>query len=139
MKKIVINIIILLTLSIFITGCAISGSNIENNEVIEKELLEIIENQEEVSSKNDIDKGGSDARTDNQEIPPYLSLFEGLHVTGTPIDVFIEDYRLKISGAVDKELSLTFDDIKKWNLLEKKLNLFARDFLLIKVTGRGLG
>ena len=43
----------------------------------------------------------------------FIDLYEGLHITGTPIDVDIKTYRLKISGAVDKELSLTFDDIKK--------------------------
>ena len=29
----------------------------------------------------------------------YLEFYEGLHITGTPIDVDIESYRLKISGA----------------------------------------
>jgi len=38
---------------------------------------------------------------------------DGLHLTGTPIKVDIDTYRLKVSGAVKKELSLTFDDVKK--------------------------
>jgi DMSO/TMAO reductase YedYZ molybdopterin-dependent catalytic subunit len=38
---------------------------------------------------------------------------DGLHLTGTPIKVDINTYRLKVSGAVKKELSLTFDDVKK--------------------------
>ena len=38
---------------------------------------------------------------------------DGLHLTGTPIKVDIDTYRLKVSGAVKKELSLTFEDVKK--------------------------
>jgi len=38
---------------------------------------------------------------------------DGLHLTGTPIKVDIDTYRLKVSGGVKKELSLTFDDVKK--------------------------
>jgi len=55
-----------------------------------------------------------------------------LHVTGTPIDVFIEDYRLKISGAVDKELSLTFDDIKKMESVREEIELVCPGFFVDK-------
>jgi len=37
---------------------------------------------------------------------------EGLHVTGTQIDIDIESYRLKVTGLVENELSLTFEEIK---------------------------
>jgi DMSO/TMAO reductase YedYZ molybdopterin-dependent catalytic subunit len=50
--------------------------------------------------------------TSNTE-PAYLQLYEGLHITGTPIEVDIKNYRLKITGAVEKELNLTFDEVKK--------------------------
>ncbi len=39
-------------------------------------------------------------------------LVEGLHVTGTPVDIDIETYRLKISGAVDTPLNLSLEQIK---------------------------
>jgi DMSO/TMAO reductase YedYZ molybdopterin-dependent catalytic subunit len=35
----------------------------------------------------------------------------GLHITGTPTEVDISSYRLKVTGKVERELSLTYDDI----------------------------
>lgn len=64
---------------------------------------------------------GAPAKQENREPDPepsaslsigYLELFEGLHVTGTPSDIDEETYRLKISGAVDRELSLSFEEVK---------------------------
>jgi hypothetical protein len=52
------------------------------------------------------------------ESTPWISgiggsypLVEGLHVTGTPVDIDTKTYRLKISGAVDKPLSLSLEQI----------------------------
>lgn len=132
MKKFVINVIIVLTLFMVITGCAISTSDSTSNEGAETELLEIIEDQEEDLFKDDINKEGSSTQADNLENPPYLSLFEGLHITGTPIDVDIETYRLKISGAVDKELNLTFDDIKKMEFVREEIELVCPGFFVDK-------
>ena len=45
--------------------------------------------------------------------PPYTNpIVDGLHVTGTPIDVNIALYRLKVDGMVQTELNLSFDEIK---------------------------
>lgn len=41
----------------------------------------------------------------------YLSLVDGLHVTGTPVKVDIESYRLKVEGDVENPLALSFDEI----------------------------
>lgn len=49
MKKLIINIIIILTLFIVITGCAMSNSNTKSNGAEEKGLPEISENKEEDS------------------------------------------------------------------------------------------
>jgi DMSO/TMAO reductase YedYZ molybdopterin-dependent catalytic subunit len=53
------------------------------------------------------------------ESAPWISgiggsypLVEGLHVTGTPVDIDIDTYRLKITGAVDTQLSLSLEQIK---------------------------
>lgn len=46
------------------------------------------------------------------EYPPFLSFVDGLHVTGTPIEVDIETYRLQIDGLVEREASFTFDEIR---------------------------
>ena len=47
--------------------------------------------------------------TDYLEVDPET----GLHITGTPTEVDIDTYRLKVSGKVDHELSLSYDDIRQ--------------------------
>jgi len=132
MKKIIINIIIALTLLIVITGCTISDNNVTSEEAAEEELLGIIENQEEDIIKDDTNKEESDTQEENKETPAYLSLYEGLHITGTAIDIDIETYRLKISGSVDKELDLTFDDIKKMSSVREEIELICPGFFVDK-------
>ncbi|HOK49791.1 MAG TPA: molybdopterin-dependent oxidoreductase [Sedimentibacter sp.] len=48
-------------------------------------------------------------------IPPYLGVDPetGLIMTGTPVLVDFDTYRLKVSGKVDQELSLTYDDLRR--------------------------
>jgi len=48
------------------------------------------------------------------EVPGYLEIdpAAGLTMTGTPVEVDIESYRLKVSGKVDHELSLSYDEIR---------------------------
>jgi DMSO/TMAO reductase YedYZ molybdopterin-dependent catalytic subunit len=63
-------------------------------------------------------QGKAAAASASEESAPWISgiggaypLVEGLHVTGTPVDIDIETYRLKISGAVDTPLSLSLEEI----------------------------
>lgn len=58
----------------------------------------------------------------------YLDEFEGLHITGTPVDVDIETYRLTVTGKVRKELSLKFDDVKNMKSVDKKIVLNCPGF-----------
>jgi len=53
-----------------------------------------------------------DNQSSSEQQPGYLDEYEGLHITGSPIDVDVKTYRLEISGEVDKALSLTFEEIK---------------------------
>jgi DMSO/TMAO reductase YedYZ molybdopterin-dependent catalytic subunit len=48
-------------------------------------------------------------------IPPYLGADPetGLTMTGTPTLVDFDTYRLKVSGKVDQELSLAYDDLRR--------------------------
>lgn len=62
--------------------------------------------------------------------PSYLQLYEGLHITGTPIEVDIKSYRLKITGAVEKELNLTFDEVKKLSSVRKNIALECPGFFV---------
>lgn len=47
-------------------------------------------------------------------IPEYAGVdpATGLHVTGTPLVVDVTAYRLRVTGKVAKELSLTYDEIR---------------------------
>jgi DMSO/TMAO reductase YedYZ molybdopterin-dependent catalytic subunit len=47
--------------------------------------------------------------------PGYMDVDRatGLHMTGTPTEVDINTYRLKVSGKVDHQLSLTYDEIRE--------------------------
>ncbi len=47
------------------------------------------------------------ADTDYLDLDPNTSL----HITGRPIEVEIASYRLKVSGKVDQEVSLEYDEI----------------------------
>ena len=70
--------------------------------------------------------------TTNNTQPSYLQLYEGLHITGTPIEVDIKTYRLKITGAVEKPLSLTFDEVKKLPSVREDITLECPGFFIDK-------
>jgi DMSO/TMAO reductase YedYZ molybdopterin-dependent catalytic subunit len=44
--------------------------------------------------------------------PEYLSLADGLHVTGTPVEVDAGSYRLKVDGLVAKPLELSLSEVR---------------------------
>jgi DMSO/TMAO reductase YedYZ molybdopterin-dependent catalytic subunit len=48
------------------------------------------------------------------EIPGYTEVdpATGLHVTGTPQVIDLADYRLKVTGKVNEELDLTYDEVR---------------------------
>jgi len=48
------------------------------------------------------------------QTPNYTELdpTTGLHMTGTPQEIDLASYRLKVSGKVDRPLSLTYDDLR---------------------------
>jgi DMSO/TMAO reductase YedYZ molybdopterin-dependent catalytic subunit len=57
----------------------------------------------------------TEARTFDQataRYPEYLSLVDGLHVTGTPIEVDVDAYRLKVNGLVTKPLELRLSEVR---------------------------
>jgi DMSO/TMAO reductase YedYZ molybdopterin-dependent catalytic subunit len=49
-----------------------------------------------------------------EKIPGYAELdpATNLHVTGTPQEITIEDYRLEVSGKVNRPLSLSYDELR---------------------------
>ena len=62
-----------------------------------------------------------------RRIPGYTEVDPetGLHMTGTPQHIDIASYRLKVTGKVDRPLSLTFDDSRP-SQLENGVPLFDR-------------
>jgi len=49
-----------------------------------------------------------------EQIPGYTQVDPdtGLHVTGTPVEVDFDAYRLEVGGRVDRPLSLTYDELR---------------------------
>jgi DMSO/TMAO reductase YedYZ molybdopterin-dependent catalytic subunit len=128
-KKIFLYIIFLLLaillLSSIASGCSKNIGNTVITSTIEGKVDETTSAQasEAQAASNTTSTIESAAEGTN-----YLDLYEGLHITGTPIDVDIKSYRLNISGAVDKELSLTFDDIKKMESIREEIELVCPGF-----------
>jgi len=91
-----ITFFLLLTL-VTVAGCQNQSANIKGSGSIGK-ASEMQEDGNETSEA--------------EVAPAYLQEYEGLHVTGTAIDVDLKTYRLEITGEVNKNLSLTFDDVK---------------------------
>jgi DMSO/TMAO reductase YedYZ molybdopterin-dependent catalytic subunit len=118
-------LITLLLLSSIVIGCS---KNKENTQAISSTENKISETTSAQIAEDQI----ADTKESITEGPNYLELYEGLHITGTVIDVDIKTYRLKISGAVDKELSLTFDDIKKMKSVREELELVCPGFFVDK-------
>lgn len=70
--------------------------------------------QAEAQAQTDGAAGDPGVETYPEEIfeAEYLSLVDGLHVTGTPVKVDIDTYRLKVEGAVENPLALSFEEIQ---------------------------
>lgn len=77
------------------------------------------------------------AKMKPDESAPWVSgiggsypLVEGLHVTGTPVDIDIKTYRLKITGAVEKSLSLSLDEIQAMEAQREFVTLVCPGFFV---------
>jgi DMSO/TMAO reductase YedYZ molybdopterin-dependent catalytic subunit len=64
----------------------------------------------------------------------YLQLVEGLHVTGTPVEVDPESFRLRVEGAVEKPLSLSLQQIRALPAVREEITLNCPGFF----TDRGV-
>jgi DMSO/TMAO reductase YedYZ molybdopterin-dependent catalytic subunit len=119
----------ILLLSSISGGCSKNIENTIDTSTIENKTAETtsVQTSETQVTNNTIITGESTI-----EGTSYLDLYEGLHITGIPIDVDIKSYRLKISGAVDKELDLTFDDIKNMESAREEIELECPGFFVDK-------
>jgi DMSO/TMAO reductase YedYZ molybdopterin-dependent catalytic subunit len=131
-KKIFLYITFLLLailLSSIASGCSKNKENTVITSAIESKVAETTSAQ---ASETQATSNTTSIKESTTEGTNYLDLYEGLHITGTPIDVDIKSYRLNISGAVDKELSLTFDDIKKMESVREEIELVCPGFFVDK-------
>ena len=134
---IIIPIIIFLLFSI-LSGCLKSNESLKSTTATESKAPETTlskTSETQTTSAQTTETTSSTASTKESVIQReqiISDLYEGLHITGTPIDVDIKTYRLKITGAVDKELSLTFDDIKNMESVREEIELVCPGFFVDK-------
>lgn len=64
------------------------------------------------------------------KIPGYTEIdpATGLHMTGRPQRMELVDYRLKVSGNVDKSLSLSFDDLRRMPRISSRPTIVCRGY-----------
>lgn len=113
-SKVLIFITLFLSLVLLtVSACQNLDSGIKDQETV-AEVTEVtgVQNTSSETDDSGITGGISSSENEDVEEPGYLDFYEGLHITGRVVDVDIENYRLEITGAVEKELSLTFDEVK---------------------------
>jgi DMSO/TMAO reductase YedYZ molybdopterin-dependent catalytic subunit len=80
-------------------------------------------------------QGEATANSKPEESSPLISgvggaypLVDGLHVTGTPVDIDPETYRLTITGAVETPLSLSLEEIRSMEAQREFVTLVCPGF-----------
>jgi DMSO/TMAO reductase YedYZ molybdopterin-dependent catalytic subunit len=58
----------------------------------------------------------------------YLQLVDGLHVTGTPVEVDVETFRLRVEGEVERPLSLSLEQIRALPAVREEISLECPGF-----------
>jgi sulfoxide reductase catalytic subunit YedY len=122
MKKIQIRLITFLLVIMLVSLAAIScrptlveGEDISTQSQ-EEDPIVIDEAENTQQADTEIDKQDNtvdDIEADqDEEVPGYLTIYEGLHITGTHVDVDIEEYRLTVQGEVEKQIELSFEEVK---------------------------
>jgi DMSO/TMAO reductase YedYZ molybdopterin-dependent catalytic subunit len=74
------------------------------------------------------------------EVPGYLDVdpATGLTMTGTPTEVDVESFRLKVTGKVENELSLTYDEIRLLPKVTASPRLECPGYFVDKATWSGV-
>jgi DMSO/TMAO reductase YedYZ molybdopterin-dependent catalytic subunit len=74
------------------------------------------------------------------EIPSYTQLDRatGLHMTGTPQEIDLNSYRLKVIGKVDYPLVLTYDDLRCMPRIEVHCHLVCPETFVDEATWAGV-
>src|SRR5512136_732751 len=80
------------------------------------------------------------APTRPAQTPGYTELdpSTGLHMTGTPQEIDLASYRLKVSGKVDRPISLTYDDLRCMPRIQTRDVLICPGFFEDEATWAGV-
>jgi DMSO/TMAO reductase YedYZ molybdopterin-dependent catalytic subunit len=75
-----------------------------------------------------------------ETIPGYTQVDPetGLHMTGTPQRIELASYALKVSGNVDRPLSLSFDDLRRMPRISSRPKLVCQGFFEDVATWAGV-
>jgi len=119
MRYLAVLAVMLLALMLLLStvmGCNIRGNIIDTGQ--EEKSDEAADEADGENGGIDFDKLLEELQEEQEQLPGGVALggaypeIDGLHVTGNPVTVNINSYRLEIKGAVDNPLSLTFDQVK---------------------------
>jgi len=100
-----------------------------------------------VDKGDEIDDPGTDdqeieseeiAQEPEEEVPGYLTIYEGLHITGTPVEVDIDDYRLVVKGNVKRQIELSFEEVKALESISIYSELNCPGFFIDKGNWTGI-
>ena len=115
MKKILILFITLILIIFILSGCKFFSTDEDLKNAAtgaENELLGILD-QNETETAESTQDDGDDIPINNPSGTYSVPVEDGLHITGMPIEIDIDEYRLEVMGEVEIPLSLTFDQIKE--------------------------
>jgi len=73
-------------------------------------------------------------------IPGYTQVDPetGLHMTGTPVRIELAAYKLKVTGNVDRPLSLSFDDLRRMPRITSRPKLICQGYFEDLATWSGV-
>ena len=128
MKKILISSIIFFLIIFLLSGCQLYSLD-KSEAGAGEELLGLVQ-QNNIAKENQEEE--YDIPTNNPASAYSVPLEDGLHITGTPIEIDINEFRLEISGEVENPLSLTFDQIKEMDHIRIYAELECPGFFIDK-------
>jgi DMSO/TMAO reductase YedYZ molybdopterin-dependent catalytic subunit len=89
-------------------------------------------------AEKDGPQGRSVGNSGNPPTSLYLQLVDGLHVTGTPVEVDLQTFRLRVEGAVERPLSLSFEQVRALPAVRQNITLNCPGFFTDRGTWTGV-
>jgi DMSO/TMAO reductase YedYZ molybdopterin-dependent catalytic subunit len=128
MKKILILSITLFSIIFLLSGCQFYSLDKSEGSAGD-ELLGLVQ-------QNNIARENQEEEYDipiNDPASGYsVPVEDGLHITGIPIEIDINEFRLEITGEVENPLSLTFDQVKEMDHIRIYAELECPGFFIDK-------